>query len=44
MPTLSLCLTTESLTHSGEHTALGDATATAALLEAYLRRDAGAAP
>ncbi|UOY03693.1 DEAD/DEAH box helicase [Blastococcus sp. PRF04-17] len=32
------CLAAESLTHPGEHTALGDATATADLLAAYLRR------
>lgn len=39
---LADCLAAESLTHSGEHTALGDATATAALLASYLRRGAGA--
>ncbi|MCZ2849816.1 DEAD/DEAH box helicase [Modestobacter sp. VKM Ac-2978] len=38
---LADCLTAESLTHPGEHTALGDATATAELLAVYLRRAGG---
>ncbi|GAA3164008.1 hypothetical protein GCM10010531_15210 [Blastococcus jejuensis] len=38
---LADCLAAESLNHAGEHTALGDATATAGLLAAYLRRAPG---
>jgi ATP-dependent Lhr-like helicase len=38
---LADCLAAESLTHPAEHTALGDATATAELLAVYLRRAGG---
>ena len=38
---LADCLAAEALAHPAEHTALGDATATAGLLGVYLRRAAG---